>query len=85
QRLKDWCASGVDPHPKVEVARAVQEDKSILVVRVPDGSDKPYQLRNRHRFYVRRQDRDMPATKADLDSIYASKQEMSGTKNGFAW
>ncbi|MHB8632817.1 MAG: AlbA family DNA-binding domain-containing protein, partial [Thermoplasmatota archaeon] len=42
QRLKDWCASGVDPHPKVEVARAVQEDKSILVVRVPDGSDKPY-------------------------------------------
>ena len=77
--IHDCC----DPPPKnVKVERRdMDEGKSIIIVEVPFGDDRPYQSKRDKNFYVRHNANDMRIERSELISIIERiVQEREGTR-----
>lgn len=74
QILRAYC----DPFPTFSVEEVTVRDLPIVVVRVSEGSDKPYSVKDKG-VYVRRQGSSRIATRYELDEMYASKQGLFDT------
>lgn len=53
------------------------EERPILVIKVPEGNDKPYTLRGKGG-YIRRGKDDYPIERPELDKIYSEKNRGTG-------
>jgi len=67
--LRSHC----EPQVKYEVSRRQLDEKSIIVLRVEEGKDKPYTVREKGP-YVRANATDRVATRYELDEFYQAKQ-----------
>jgi len=67
--LRSHC----EPQVKYEISRRQLDEKSIIVLRVEEGKDKPYTVREKGP-YVRANATDRVATRYELDEFYQAKQ-----------
>lgn len=81
--IRDRCASDIEPGVYLDSAVVTMpgEDdaarKSVLIIRVRRGGNPPYVLRDRGAF-VRNDEHDRPARRADLDALYSRRQIEQG-------
>lgn len=73
ETVQNMVRSRCDPPPQVSVERKDFQGKIICLVRVAEGEDKPYNLRDRGVF-VRAGSTDRLASRIELDRIYAARQ-----------
>ena len=67
--LRSHCT----PQIKCEISRRQLDEKDIIVIRVEEGRDKPYFVRERGP-YIRANATDRIATRYEMDEIYRQKQ-----------
>ena len=67
--LRSHCT----PQIKCEISRRQLDEKDIIVIRVEEGTDKPYLVRDRGP-YIRANATDRIATRYEIDEIYRQKQ-----------
>ena len=70
--ITDWC----DPPIDVELRLVTLQEKTIAVVDVPEGQNKPYVLKDKGP-YVRRGATDRSAKRAEVDEFYREKRQSS--------
>jgi ATP-dependent DNA helicase RecG len=68
--LRDRC----EPPVEFAVAEATVDGKLVYIVTVPEGKDKPYQVKEKG-FYLRTGATNRLVTRYELDEIYGSKSE----------
>jgi len=74
-KITDLIANYCDPPIELQIDSKVPvKDKKITLVRVPEGTNKPYLLRNRG-IIVRKGSTDRQITRIELDDIYESKKQ----------
>jgi hypothetical protein len=69
--IADYCEPSIEP--QIE-SRVPIKDKVVTLVRVPEGENKPYMLRDRG-IIVRRGSTDRQITRIELDDIYESRKQ----------
>ena len=67
--LRSHCS----PKVKCEISRRQLDEKDIIIIRVEEGRDKPYFVRERGP-YIRANATDRIATRYEMDEIYRQKQ-----------
>jgi len=67
--LRSHCS----PELKCEITKRQVDEKDIIVIRVEEGKDKPYFLRDKGP-YIRANATDRIATRYEIDEIYRQKQ-----------
>ena len=67
--LRSHCS----PQVKCEISRRQLDEKDIIVIRVEEGKDKPYFVRDKGP-YIRANATDRIATRYEIDEIYRPKQ-----------
>lgn len=72
ERVESIIRSHCVPYPKYECSERQLYDKKILLVRVEEGNDKPYTVRQRGAF-VRAGSSDRIAERYELDEIYRQR------------
>ena len=72
ERVESIIRSHCIPYPKYECSERQLYDKKILLVRVEEGNDKPYTVRQRGPF-VRAGSSDRIAERYELDEIYGQR------------
>lgn len=72
--IADHCDPSIEVHIDSEVF--VQENQ-ITLVKVPEGRNKPYILKNRG-IFVRRGSSNRQIKRTELDDIYTEEQTLSG-------
>ena len=88
--IRNRCASDIQPVLVLDTAVVVMpsdpgsQPKSVLLVRVPRGSNPPYILRTRGIIYIRSHEDDRPAGRADVDAL-VSRSTVSAVSDGSAW
>jgi hypothetical protein len=70
QRIAEWMETRLDPPVTVTFETVRLHEKEVLVVRVPKGTNPPYQHRDNGVVYVRRGATDRPARRPELDEFY---------------
>lgn len=70
--MQNLLDSHCEPRPEVSVEKKELHEKSIYAVRVPEGKDKPYNLRNRG-IFVRAGSTDRSASRIEIDKMYAAR------------
>ena len=70
--ISDWC----DPPIGVELRFATLQEKTIAVVDVPEGENKPYVLKDKGP-YVRKGATDRSAKRTEMDEFYREKRQSS--------
>lgn len=73
ERIQDMVRNRCDPAPEVTVEKKDFHSNTIYLVRVAEGHEKPYNLRDRG-FFVRVGSTDRLATTAEMDKFYAERQ-----------
>ena len=73
QILRSHC----DPFPAFFVEEVTIADLPVVVVRVTEGDDKPYSVKDRG-VYVRRGSTNRVATRYELDEMYGTKANLLG-------
>ncbi len=73
ERVESMVRDNCDPQPKVSVERKEFRSKPVYVVRVPEGGEKPYNLRNKG-FFIRAGSTDRLMSRIEMDNIYATRQ-----------
>ncbi len=73
ERVQSMVRDNCDPQPKFTADRKEFHSNTIYVVRVPEGEEKPYNLRNRG-FFVRAGSTDRLASRIEMDDIYIRRQ-----------
>ncbi len=81
ERAQSMVRDNCEPAPKVGVEKKDLWFKTIYIVQVPEGNEKPYNLRNRG-FYVRAGSTDRLASRIEMDRMYSEKRSPS---LGIAW
>jgi hypothetical protein len=71
-RITNLISSNCNPPIEVSI-HAIQLKEPILVVEVPEGTNKPYEYRERG-FYMRRGATNRLVARSEMDQIYVSKQ-----------
>jgi hypothetical protein len=71
-RITNLISSNCSPPIEVRISR-IQLVKPILMVEIPEGTNKPYEYRERG-FYMRRGATNMLMTRSEIDEIYARRQ-----------
>lgn len=72
-RITNILRSHCTPQIKCEISRRQLDEKDIIVIRVEEGKDKPYFVRERGP-YIRANATDRIATRYEMDEIYRQKQ-----------
>jgi len=62
-----------EPFPDISIERKEFDGKTIYLVRVDEGEEKPYNLRDRG-FFVRAGSTDRLASRIEMDQIYSTRQ-----------
>jgi hypothetical protein len=76
-KIEDWIADHCDPSIEVQIDLEVLiQGTAITLVKVLEGTNKPYILRDRG-IFVRRGPNDRQIKRTELDDIYAKKQSPS--------
>jgi len=70
--ITDWC----DPPIDVELRFVTLQEKTIAVVDVPEGENKPYVLKDKGP-YVRKGATDRSAKRTEMDEFYREKRQSS--------
>lgn len=65
--LRDHC----EPTLTFGIQQTILQDKPVFIINVPEGKDKPYQVKNKG-FYLRMQATNRLVTRYELDQIYGS-------------
>lgn len=73
-RITNSVVSRCDPPINVEVESVSIDSIPILLIRVPNGTDKPYIFRDKG-IFVRRNATNRQITRHELDEFYESKQQ----------
>ena len=73
ETVQNLVRSRCDPPPEVSVERKDFQGKAVYLVRVPEGKDKPCNLRDRG-FFVRAGSTDRLAARIEIDRFYADRQ-----------
>lgn len=73
ERVQDLLRA-CEPSPDVSVERKELQEKTIYVVRVAEGKEKPYNLRNKG-FLVRAGSTDRLASRIEMDQMYTKRQQ----------
>ncbi len=75
-KFEEWIQNLLDSHceprPAVGVEKKELHEKTIYVVRVAEGKNKPYNLRNRG-IFVRAGSTNRPASRIEIDNMYAAR------------
>lgn len=77
--IRDNCYPDIDSSTMNPIE--LEKDKYIIVVRINEGKDKPYTLKENNNIYIRRNATDMVANRHELDEIYMNKNN----KNANTW
>jgi hypothetical protein len=72
-KIAEWIENKCDPPVQVRFETVKISDLDILLIRVPIGTNKPYQHRSNGVIYVRRGATDRPARRAELDKLYSER------------
>jgi hypothetical protein len=78
--LRDRC----EPPLEAAVQEATVQEKPILVVTVPDGKDKPYQVKDKG-FYLRAGATNRHITRYELDAMYRTKPGNQNLRSPGLW
>jgi len=70
--IKGSINSRIEPHVIIKVEKLEIQNKSIVVITVNEGEDKPYIVKGKSAF-VRIDDHDIAITRLELDKIYSEK------------
>ncbi len=73
KKIRGMVSGKCEPHIEVRVESVELQDKPVVLVHVPRGTDKPYILRNKAP-YIRKGEDDVPMTRHDLDRTNEEKQ-----------
>jgi len=77
RKIVDLIAEHCDPTIKIHIDSEVMvQGTPITLVKVPEGTHKPYSLKNRG-IFVRRGASDRQIKRTELDDIYTKKQPIS--------
>jgi len=71
QILRSYC----DPPLDVSIDEVQIRNVPVIIVTVPEGRDKPYGVKDKG-VYIRTQGTKRPATRYELDEMYAAKQSI---------
>lgn len=69
-RIANWAHEMIEPRITVQCLDADFDGKHILIVKVPEGKEKPYLTKREHRAFVRHGDTDQLATREELSSFF---------------
>ena len=73
-KVTDLVANYCDPPIELQVdSRVPVKDKEVALIKVPEGKNKPYLLRNRG-IYVRKGGTDRQITRIELDDLYSANR-----------
>lgn len=72
--VTNHVATSCEPPPNIDFEGLTLENIPILIVRIPQGENKPYVLRDRGVF-VRRNATNRQATRNELDEFYANRNK----------
>lgn len=76
-RTEDLIADNCDPPIEVQIdSELIVQGKPITLVKVPEGKNKPYTLKDRG-IFVRRGSSNRQMKRTELDDIYAERQSSS--------
>ncbi len=73
ERVQNMIRDNCEPAPNVTVERKEILGKTVYLVRVSEGDEKPYNLRNRG-FLIRAGSTDRLMSRIEMDNIYATRQ-----------
>ncbi|MCD6240298.1 ATP-binding protein [Candidatus Bathyarchaeota archaeon] len=73
QTINNILRSHCEPPVKYSVEKRTLDEKDVVIIRVEEGKDKPYIVRNKGP-YVRTNATDRLATRYELDEFYREKQ-----------
>jgi len=76
ERVQSMVSDNCEPAPKIRVEKKELQSRTLYVVQVPEGAEKPYNLRNRG-FYVRAGSTDRLVSRLEMDRMYAEKRSPS--------
>jgi len=76
ERVQSMVRDNCEPAPKIRVEKKELRSRTIYVVRIPEGDEKPYNLRNQG-FYVRAGSTDRLASRTEMDRMYEAKRSPS--------
>jgi ATP-dependent DNA helicase RecG len=68
-----------DPAPAVRIEDVAVEGKNIVVITVPEGADKPYNVRGKG-FYIRSGATSRQATCIEMDRLYGESGRLGRDK-----
>lgn len=78
ERVQSMVRDTCDPQPKLSIEPKEVDSKTIYMVKVSEGENKPYNLRNRG-FFVRAGSTDRLMSRIEMDAIYVrSKLHLPG-------
>jgi len=75
-RIQKWITDWCDPPIDIKIRFATLQEKTIAVVDVPEGKNKPYVLKDKGP-YIRRSATDRSAKRAEIDEFYREKSQSS--------
>lgn len=84
-RIEEWLHSRCDPPVPVDFDSVEIEEKELLVIDVPEGSNKPYQHIDNGIIYVRRGATDRPANRSEILNLVDKTETTSSRPYGAAW
>lgn len=73
ERVQSMVSDSCEPAPKIRIEKKELRTRSLYVVQVPEGDEKPYNLRHRG-FYVRAGSTDRLASRIEMDRMYAERK-----------
>lgn len=73
-KLQDMVNTLADPVPVYETSYKEIHGENVIVIRVSSGPNRPYTVRGRGTF-VRRKDRNVAASRHDLDAMYSRREQ----------
>lgn len=76
-KIQEWIENKCDPPIGVKFEPVQIDDKDLTIVRIPPGTNRPYQHRDNGVPYVRRNATDRPARRAELDELFRKRSSGS--------
>jgi hypothetical protein len=76
ERVQSMVSDNCEPAPKIRVEKQELQSRTMFVVQVPEGEEKPYNLRNQG-FFVRAGSTDRLASRIEMDRMYAERKSPS--------
>lgn len=83
KRISSWAKDLIEPPLDVQVSQTVLEGRTLIVIEVPEGGNKPYQAKRTGHFYVRMGEHDRPIQRTQLDELMRNRTEPRRARRPF--